>query len=209
MKGAHASQASSTSAWVTLCRSLRTPDYLRGTETRRGGWRLTKHSSPGGPTRGTSWASTSGFRPSYLSVAGGMPVSASTNSVLLITHPGGGRSFNYEDYWDKRDLIYTGRGKVGPQEWSGANLDVAENRSGRRGAGGRNGGSLRFLTLACASGSPGRRSRDRPTGRVVLDGVRGRPRRAIQTPRLNRRRRRPGTPPPTKAIRRPARRRSG
>jgi hypothetical protein len=41
-----------------------------------------------------SWASTSAsVRPNYLSAAGGMPVSRATDSVLLITHPGGGKSF--------------------------------------------------------------------------------------------------------------------
>jgi hypothetical protein len=33
------------------------------------------------------------------------------NAVLLITHPGGARSFDYEDRWDGPALIYTGRGK--------------------------------------------------------------------------------------------------
>lgn len=39
-----------------------------------------------------SWdqlATAFGFKPNYLSVAGGMPVSSATNSVLLITHPRG------------------------------------------------------------------------------------------------------------------------
>jgi hypothetical protein len=53
-----------------------------------------------------------------------MPVSAVTDSVLLITHPNGGKSFDYKDYWDGDDLIYTGRGKVGDQQRSGPNLDV-------------------------------------------------------------------------------------
>jgi hypothetical protein len=69
-----------------------------------------------------------GFKPSYLSAAGGMPVSAATDSVLLITHPGGGKSFDYADYWDGDDLIYKGRGQSGDQKRTGANLDVAENR---------------------------------------------------------------------------------
>lgn len=69
-----------------------------------------------------------GFRPGYLSAAGGMPVSTATDSVLLITHPGGGKSFNYADYWDDGDLIYTGRGQTGDQQRTGPNLDVAENR---------------------------------------------------------------------------------
>ena len=34
-------------------------------------------------------------------------------AVLLITHPGGGRSFDYEDRWEVDALVYTGRGKHG------------------------------------------------------------------------------------------------
>jgi hypothetical protein len=37
------------------------------------------------------------------------------NALLLITHPGGGKSFDYDDYWDGADLMYTGRGKKGDQ----------------------------------------------------------------------------------------------
>src|SRR5262249_22743900 len=51
------------------------------------------------------------------------------NSLLLITHPGGGKSFDYRDHWDGIDLIYTGRGQLGNQQRDDArNLDVAENR---------------------------------------------------------------------------------
>jgi hypothetical protein len=70
-----------------------------------------------------------GFKPAFLSVAGGMVPSAATNSLLLITHPGGAKSFDYQDHWDGADLIYTGRGKLGNQDRADArNLDVAENR---------------------------------------------------------------------------------
>lgn len=69
-----------------------------------------------------------GFRPAYFSAAGGMPVSTKMDSVLLITHPGGGKSFDYADYWDGEDLIYTGRGQVGDQRREGPNRDVADNR---------------------------------------------------------------------------------
>jgi hypothetical protein len=55
-----------------------------------------------------------GFSPSYLSVAGGMLPRPALGAVLLITHPDGARSFNYDDHWDGHDLVYTGRGKVGP-----------------------------------------------------------------------------------------------
>jgi hypothetical protein len=68
------------------------------------------------------------FRPNYFSAAGGMVPSRSTDSLLLITHPGGGKSFDYQDYWDGQDLIYTGKGKVGDQQRTQQNLDVAENR---------------------------------------------------------------------------------
>ena len=50
------------------------------------------------------------------------------NALLLITHPGGARSFDYEDRWDGSALIYTGRGKTGDQRLEGPNRDVAENR---------------------------------------------------------------------------------
>jgi len=68
------------------------------------------------------------FKPAYLSAAGGMPVSSNTDSLLLITHPNGGKAFDYDDYWDGDDLVYTGRGKTGDQERTGPNLDAAENR---------------------------------------------------------------------------------
>jgi hypothetical protein len=69
-----------------------------------------------------------GFKPGYLNAAGGIPVSTATKSVLAITHPSGGKSFDYEDYWDGDELIYKGKGKVGDQKRSGPNLDIAENR---------------------------------------------------------------------------------
>jgi hypothetical protein len=79
-----------------------------------------------------SWeelADAFGFKPAFLSAAGGMVPSAATGSLLLITHPGGGKSFDYHDHWDGADLIYTGRGKLGDQRRDDArNLDVAENR---------------------------------------------------------------------------------
>jgi hypothetical protein len=50
---------------------------------------------------------------------------------LLITHPGGGKTFGYRDYWDGHDLIYTGRRKIGDQQATAENLDVMEDRSGR------------------------------------------------------------------------------
>ena len=69
-----------------------------------------------------------GFAANYLGIAGGMVPRPEHDAVLLITHPEGGRSFDYGDYWDGEDLIYTGRGLDGNQRLEGANLDVAENR---------------------------------------------------------------------------------
>ena len=67
------------------------------------------------------------FKPGYFQTAGGMLVSTKTNSVLLITHPDGGKTFDYSDHWEGGDLIYTGRGQTGDQKREGANLYVAEN----------------------------------------------------------------------------------
>jgi hypothetical protein len=71
--------------------------------------------------------STFGFKPEYLGVAGGMISRPEHSATLLMTHPGGARSFDYGDYWDGTDLIYTGRGKRGDQERTGQNRDVGEN----------------------------------------------------------------------------------
>jgi hypothetical protein len=68
------------------------------------------------------------FEPSYLSIAGGMLPRPRLNELVLITWPGGARSFDYDDYWSRGDLIYTGRGKTGDQRLEGANLDLAANR---------------------------------------------------------------------------------
>ena len=67
------------------------------------------------------------FEPDYLGRVGGMVPRPEQGAVLLITHPGGGRSFDYNDYWDGQDLIYTGRGKHDDQKLEGANRYVAEN----------------------------------------------------------------------------------
>jgi hypothetical protein len=69
-----------------------------------------------------------GFAVGYLNRAGGMPTLPAHSAVMSITHPTGGKSFDYEDYWDGHDLVYTGRGQVGNQKLVGANLDVADNR---------------------------------------------------------------------------------
>src|SRR5438034_6574727 len=50
-----------------------------------------------------------------------------TRSLILITHLEEDASFDYGDYWDGPDLVYTGRGQDGDQVLSGPNRDVAEN----------------------------------------------------------------------------------
>jgi hypothetical protein len=67
-----------------------------------------------------------GFDPKFFQVGGGMLSRPDRNAVLLITHPGGARSFDYEDRWDGPALIYTGRGKKGDQRLEGPNRDVAQ-----------------------------------------------------------------------------------
>jgi hypothetical protein len=68
------------------------------------------------------------FKPALLTVGGGMIARPDLNVLLLITHPSGARSFDYDDRWDGNTLIYTGRGKTGDQKVEGPYLDVAENR---------------------------------------------------------------------------------
>jgi hypothetical protein len=62
-----------------------------------------------------------GFKPNWLSTVGGMASIPRHHAVLLITHPYGGKSFDYRDVWDNHDLIYTGRGQFGDQQLTGAN----------------------------------------------------------------------------------------
>lgn len=83
------------------------------------------------PDRIYSWeelGSLFGFKPAHLSAAGGMVPRPDHNALVLIRHPHGGKSFDYEDYWEGTDLVYTGRGQIGDQELTGANGDVASNR---------------------------------------------------------------------------------
>jgi hypothetical protein len=87
-----------------------------------------RHLEPGGVYSWEDLGKAFDFAPGYLAAAGGMPVSSATDSLLLITHPDGGKSFDYRDYWDADELIYRGRGKVGHQRLEGPNADVAENR---------------------------------------------------------------------------------
>ncbi len=69
-----------------------------------------------------------GFKPDYFARAGGLITSKATGCLLVRTDPGGARSFDYADYWDDGDLVYTGSGQVGDQKRTGQNLDVADNR---------------------------------------------------------------------------------
>lgn len=48
-----------------------------------------------------------GFEPGWLNRMGGMGSLPTHDAVLIISHPGGGKSFEYDDYWDGTDLIYT------------------------------------------------------------------------------------------------------
>jgi hypothetical protein len=91
------------------------------------------------------------FAPAYLSVAGGMLSRPAMDALLIITWPGGARSFNYEDYWDGEDLIYTGRGKSGDQRLEGPNRDLAYNvRTNYVFEGGTDARALHFLGTAGA-----------------------------------------------------------
>jgi hypothetical protein len=69
-----------------------------------------------------------GVNANYFSDAGGMFTRPDLNSVIVITHPGGGKSFDYKDEWDGDELIYTGRGKKGNQPYTGATRDVGDNQ---------------------------------------------------------------------------------
>jgi hypothetical protein len=66
------------------------------------------------------------FAPEYPGIAGGMISRPEHDALLLITHPAP-RSFDYGDSWQGDDLIYTGRGKQGDQEYAAQNRDVGEN----------------------------------------------------------------------------------
>lgn len=66
------------------------------------------------------------FRPEYPGIAGGMISRPEHDALLLITHPSP-RSFDYGDSWQGSDLVYTGRGKQGHQEYAAQNRDVGEN----------------------------------------------------------------------------------
>ena len=69
-----------------------------------------------------------GFSASLFQVGGGMLSRPEQNALLLISHPGGARSFDYDDRWAGETLVYTGRGQKGDQRLEGPNRDVAENR---------------------------------------------------------------------------------
>ena len=89
------------------------------------------------------------FSPGYFSLAGGMISRPELGALLLITYPGGAKSFDYDDYWDGDALIYTGRGKRGDQQFAGQNYDLAENvRTNFVFEGGVGSGALRYLGTA-------------------------------------------------------------
>lgn len=99
-----------------------------GFEVVSSGWRPLRPLDEGETYTWSELGDRFDFAANYLSIAGGMVPRPERDAVLLITHPQGGRSFDYGDYWDGSDLIYTGRGLDGDQKLEGANLDVAENR---------------------------------------------------------------------------------
>ena len=63
----------------------------------------------------------------YFLVAGGMISRPDQGVVVVITHPEGGKSFDYGDKWEGDELIYTGKGQTGDQRFAGENRLVAEN----------------------------------------------------------------------------------
>jgi len=71
-----------------------------------------------------------GFKPKWLGAVGGMAPRPDHGALILVTHPGGGKSFDYNDHWDDEtgELVYTGRGQEGDQTLEGANRHLAENR---------------------------------------------------------------------------------
>ena len=50
------------------------------------------------------------------------------NVLLIVTHPGGARSFDYGDHWDRDELIYTGKGLNGHQQFRAENRDAGGSR---------------------------------------------------------------------------------
>ena len=77
-----------------------------------------------------SWeelASLFGFEVGWLNRMGGMGSLPRHDAVLIITHPGGGKSFDYDDYWEDADLIYTGKGQTGDQRRTSENRYVGDN----------------------------------------------------------------------------------
>jgi hypothetical protein len=74
---------------------------------------------------------------------------AQLDVLMLVTYPGGAKSFDYDDYWEDDALIYTARGKRGDQQLVGPNRDLAENaRTNYVFEGSAGAGALRFLRIA-------------------------------------------------------------
>jgi hypothetical protein len=49
------------------------------------------------------------FKPPLFQVGGGLLPRPDLNALLLVTHPGGARSLDYEDGWEGDTLVYTGQ----------------------------------------------------------------------------------------------------
>jgi len=104
------------------------------------------------PGQTYSWIELSGlflFKPNYFSSAGGMISRPEQETLLLITHPDGGKQIDYRDYWDDDGtLVYKGRGQIGDQKYQGLNKALGDNSYTNillEGAGPK---ALRFLGVA-------------------------------------------------------------
>lgn len=129
--------------------------------------------SPGQVYSWEELARTFAFDPNYFSIAGGMISRPDQNALLLITHPGGARSFDYEDYWQDGHLIYTGRGQVGDQRLDGQNGELANNSRTNYVFQAEEAHLLRFLGVAACTGvweaiGPDRSGRERRIIRFEL-----------------------------------------
>ncbi|RKH14335.1 hypothetical protein D7V97_03375 [Corallococcus sp. CA053C] len=90
-------------------------------------------------------------KPAYFGSAGGMISRPMVWALILITHIGGAKSFDYDDHWEGKDLIYTGRGQTGDQRMEAQNSYLARNQFTNFVFEGAGTYRLRFLGLAqCA-----------------------------------------------------------
>jgi hypothetical protein len=151
------------------------------------------------PGRDYTWdelGTAFGFEPGYISVAGGMLSRPPLNALLLMTWPGGARSFDYDDYWDRGDLVYTGRGATGapvglgttaPRGRSSATACGSTAVGSRQAEALERGGDLLLLRVE-GTGAPARRVTSVNAARSIRPG-------------------RPATTPDRSTARRPKRRR--